>query len=204
MMDSSGCTGRIKLTAFVKAKGIEILKPMLVEKGDSVKVGSVYLKCANGSAGIQNYIVEYNGNKPTVCDTTYRIMLQCVSINPKIETSTFGLNCLNNKIVKINANKTICLPVGNGINVGVKSFLWNTGETTDSINISKSGTYKVAISYDYTFNTSLGSVNKKISKIETIVILPKSITATKAVYVSTSTTIDLQSIINSMFQFLKF
>ena len=163
-----GCKGKIELTYTIKPKGIKSLPPMLICEDDSIKVGSVYLKCADAKAGIQNFAVEYSPH-PTKCDTQYNFILQCIRINPIVSPQNPVLDCINTSVT-LKAGASLFLPTSSAANPGVKSYLWSTNATTSDIVVTTAGTYCVTISYTYTLNTAQGSVTKTCTKVKCVTV----------------------------------
>ncbi len=144
-----------------KGNIIKNLAPMLICEGDSITIAKQLFTCANASVGVQSILVKANVNQPNMCDTTYKFVLQCVKINPILTPAKATLDCVNSSVT-LRAGNSIFLPTST---VGVKSYLWNTGETTPSITVSKKGTYTVTITYQYTFTNTFGTATKTCSKV---------------------------------------
>jgi hypothetical protein len=169
-MKPSGCQGKVNLIAVVKGKAIKSLPPILICEGDSVKIYNKYFSCANAQNGIQNIVGMFSPH-PTVCDTQYNFVLQCIKIAPQILPTNPFIDCINTSVV-LDAGNTTFLPAPTSTGVGVKSYFWTTSggnmlgsKTNPSITATAPGVYTVLISYTYTLNTAQGSVTKTCTRV---------------------------------------
>ncbi len=109
--------------------------------------GGIKYKWDFGDPGKTNDTSNFRDPKYTYSEPGNYTVLLITSNQTCIDTSEYDITVKKNFVVKVNNDTLICGPFTKTItsNVPGKTYLWNTGETTPSINVSKGGLYWLAV-----------------------------------------------------------
>jgi hypothetical protein len=189
-VDGAGCGNSVTLDMQVLDNKTVTLSPLLLCEGDIQSVKGTTFSCADASPSWKLF-VKNGAPKPTQCDSNFKMLVQCLKINPKI-TGVGALDCSTTQLT-LNAGGVGSTTFPNNVNnsvfqgIGTRQYAWSKNGILipNAINatllVTTAGLYEVTLSYTYqvtqTINNQPVIVSKTCSKTTSVQIIGSANTA---------------------------
>ncbi len=170
-VDGAGCGSSVTLDMQVFDNKAITLTPLLLCEGESKAIKGNIFTCADAKTSLNSF-VKNGAPKPIQCDSNFKILVQCLKINPKI-TGIGALDCSTTQLT-LNAATSTTLPsnVNNTIfqGIGTRQYVWSKNgvlipnATASTLIVTSSGLYEVAIIYTYQVTQVINNQQVIVSK----------------------------------------
>ncbi len=155
-VDGAGCGNSVNLDMQVLDNKTVTLSPLLLCEGDIQNIKGTSFTCADASPSWRLFVTN-GAPKPTQCDSNFKMLVQCLKINPRI-TGIGALDCSTTQLT-LNAASSTTLPnnINNSIfqGIGTRQYAWSKNgvlmpnSTAATLLVTSPGLYGVTLTYTY-------------------------------------------------------